>query len=254
MVFKQLKTLKIGYRSGSAHFHRKRPSVVMIHGAGGRSQVWQAQIHPLKDSMDTLALDLPGHGETGGHSKNTVTEYAQWLSEVLVGVLPGPVFLMGHSMGGAIVQETALLHPELLKGLILVSTGPKLKVAPAFLEGLSTHFEQTVDRIIGYAYAPDAEPMLIAEGAKWMKAAGPRVLHDDFAACDGFDRSTEVGHIKLPCLIVCGDKDVLSPPALSERLHQAIRESTLNVLPNAGHMVMIESYNAFNDCLRHFIG
>jgi len=252
-LLEKLDTLKIGYRSSFGIVNEKRSTLVMIHGAGGRSQVWQAQVHPLKDCLNTLALDLPGHGETGGHHKRSMTEYAHWVSEILVTLFPGPVFLMGHSMGGAIVQETALLNPHLLKGIILVSTGPKLQVAPEFLEGLSTHFEETIDRIIGYAYAPGADPMLVKEGAELMKAAGPRVLHDDFEACDRFDRSKEVGDIELPCLIVCGNKDVLSPPALSERLHQSIKGSTLKTLPNAGHMVMIESYRAFNDCVRQFI-
>jgi pimeloyl-ACP methyl ester carboxylesterase len=225
----------------------------MIHGAGGRSQVWQAQIHLLKNCLNVLALDLPGHGKTDGHSENSVAEYAQWVSKMLVSLLSGPVFLMGHSMGGAIVQETALLHPDLLKGIILVSTGAQLQVAPKFLAGLLTKFEETVDSIIGYAYAPDADPVLVREGAKLMKAAGPKVLHDDFEACDRFDRSMEVGKIELPCLIVCGDKDILSPPALSERLHDSIKGSRLKILPNAGHMVMIESYKAFSDCVRHFV-
>ena len=183
-MLKKLEALRIGYGLGSEHFSKKRPTLVMIHGAGGRSQVWQAEIHLLKDCLNILALDLPGHGETDGPSENSVAEYAQWVSEILVSLFPGPVFLMGHSMGGAIVQETALFHLELLKGIILVSTGPKLQVAPQFLEGLLTKFEETVDSIIGYAYAPDADPVLVKEGAKLMKAAGCHLITIGFESAN----------------------------------------------------------------------
>lgn len=253
MILEELKGLKIGFKMGPKQFSEKKPTLVMIHGAGGRSQTWQGQIHPLKDSLNTLALDLPGHGKTDGQSKNRVDEYAHWLGQRLDILFQGPVFLMGHSMGGAIVQETALLYPKLLKGILLVGTGPRLQVAPMFLDGFLNHFEETVDLIISYAYSSGAERSMLREGAKIMKEAGAEVVHDDFVACDRYDRRKELGGINLPCLIVCGEKDKLTPPDFSKELHESIRGSTLEILPSAGHYVMIESYKAFNRSIRHFI-
>jgi len=253
MVFAKLEDLKIGFKMGPEQFSEKKPTLVMIHGAGGRSQTWQGQIHPLKDSLNTLALDLPGHGKTAGHSKNSVDEYAHWLGEMLDVLFQEPVFLMGHSMGGAIVQETALLYPKLLKGIILVGTGPRLKVAPMFLEGFLNRFEETIDTVINYAYASGADRSMLIEGANIMKDAGAKVVHDDFVACDRFDRRKDLGNINLPCLIVCGEKDKLTPPALSRILHESIRGSSLEVLPSVGHFAMIESHKEFNQSVRHFI-
>ena len=253
MVLAKLKDLKIGFKIGPDSFSEKKPTLVMIHGAGGRSQIWQGQIHPLKDSLNTLALDLPGHGKTDGQSKNRLDAYAHWLGEVLDGLFEAPVFLMGHSMGGAIVQETALLYPNLLKGILLAGTGPRLQVAPMFLEGFLNNFEETIDTVIEYAYTSHADRSMLREGAKIMKEAGVKVVHDDFLACDRFDRRKELKNINLPCLIICGEKDKLTPPSLSRTLHESIRESTLEILPSAGHFAMIESYKTFNQCVRHFI-
>jgi len=253
MILEELKSLKIGFKMGSEQFSEKKPTLVMIHGAGGRSQTWQGQIHPLKDSLNTLALDLPGHGKTDGQSKNRVDEYAHWLGEMLDVLFQEPVFLMGHSMGGAIVQETALLNPKLLKGIILAGTGPRLQVAPMFLDGFLNRFEETIDTVIKYAYASGADRSMLIEGAKIMKDAGVKVVHDDFVACDRFDRRKDLGDINLPCLIVCGEKDKLTPPALSRVLHESIRGSALEVLPSAGHFAMIESYKEFNQSVRNFI-
>ncbi len=253
MIFEELKGLKIGFKIGPEQFSEKKPTLVMIHGAGGCSQTWQGQIYPLKDSFNTLALDLPGHGKTAGQSKNRVDEYAHWLGEMLDVLFQEPVFLMGHSMGGAIVQETALLYPKLIEGIILAGTGPRLQVAPMFLEGFLNRFEETIDTVIEYAYASGADRAMLIEGAKIMKDVGVKVVHDDFVACDRFDRRKDLRNINLPCLIVCGEKDKLTPPALSRILHESIRGSTLEVLPSAGHFAMIESYKEFNQSVRNFI-
>ena len=94
---------------------------------------------------------------------------------------------------------------------------------------------------------------MLIEGANIMKDAGAKVVHDDFVACDHFDRRKDLVNINLPCLIICGEKDKLTPLSLSRVLHESIRGSTLEVLPSAGHFAMIESYKEFNQSIRNFI-
>lgn len=253
MVLKKLKEMKIGFETRSDTFSDLLPTLVMIHGAGGCSQVWQNQTRLLKDSINALALDLPGHGKTEAPAKNTVEACARWLSEVLNALFEKPVFLMGHSFGGAIVQQTALLYPDLFRGVILVGTGPRLKVAPVFLEGLLNDFEKTVDSIVAFAYAPGADRSMIREGARLMKEAGSEVVHGDFLACDRFDLRNEVDKIQHPCLIICGDQDKLAPISLSESLNKSIGGSRLEIIPSAGHTVMIEKYEDLNDCVMDFL-
>ncbi len=253
-TIEKLRELRVGFRHGPKPFAEGKPTLVMVHGAGGHSIIWQYQIHGLKDACNTLALDLPGHGETHGPPRSRIADYAAWLARLLGEAFEQPPFLMGHSMGGAIVQETAMgSSAGVLRGLVLAGTAARLQVAPAFLEGMASEFEKSVDAFIGYAYAKETDPQLVREGARLMKEAGPEVMQADFLACDRFDRRREVAALDLPCLILCGEQDKLTPPALSESLNRSLKGSELRLLTAAGHMAMIEAPDAFNQAVRNFI-
>ncbi len=249
----KLKNLHVGFMTGPNGHRETLPTLIMIHGAGGRSQVWQSQLRSLEDKINTLAIDLPGHGQTPGPGRDTIDDYTSWLEDLFTRLDLKAPFLMGHSLGGAIVQEAALRFPEQLGGMVLVATGPHLPVAPPFLEGMKKHFEEIVDTIIKYAYGPGADPVLIREGARLMKESGAAVVHGDFLACDHFDRRKDIAKIQLPCLIICGEEDKLTPPPLAKGLNHSISGSRLVLLPSAGHMVMIENFRPFNLAVREFV-
>jgi pimeloyl-ACP methyl ester carboxylesterase len=156
-------------------------------------------------------------------------------------------------MGGAIVQTLALTHPEAIKGIVLVGTGVRLKVLPKILNGIKNNFEEVVPKIIQFAYSRKTPSELIERGVNQMLQCRPEVLYGDFAACDRFDIMEEVEKIGLPTLILCGEDDELTPVKYSQFLHSRIKGSRLEVLPNAGHMVMMESSQVFNQKIREFI-
>jgi pimeloyl-ACP methyl ester carboxylesterase len=163
------------------------------------------------------------------------------------------VFLVGHSMGGAIVQTLALTHPEVIKGIVLVGTGVKLKVLPMILNGIKNNFRETVQNITRFAYSRKVSSDLIERGVSDMMRCRPEVLYGDFLACDRFDLMNEVEKIDLPTLVLCGNEDELTPVKYSQFLQQRIKGSKLEIFPNAGHMVMIESPEAFNEKVGEFI-
>jgi pimeloyl-ACP methyl ester carboxylesterase len=252
-LHKKLQDLKIGCLMGDEGLKKGRPTLVMVHGAGGKAQIWQNQIMLLDKTINALALDLPGHGNTGGNGRSHISEYAQWLVDIVKKIFDSPIFLMGHSMGGAIVQEVAVTSPHCLEGLILVGTGARLKVAPIFLDGLLDNFEQTLEAVMGFAYAPGTARSLIEQGKEIMISTGSKVVYNDFLACDRFDSRQALAQIHHPCLVLCGDKDRLAPLKLSEALKEGIEGSTLKRIPDAGHMVMIERYMETNEAVQDFV-
>ncbi len=156
-------------------------------------------------------------------------------------------------MGGGIVQTLALSHPEMVKGIVLVGTGARLKVLPMILNGIKDDFEGTVRRVSQFAYSQKASPTLIERGVVEMLQSRPEVLYGDYLACDRFDLMNEIEKIALPTLILCGEDDQLTPPKYSQFLQSRIRGSKMEILPGAGHMVMMEVPEAFNERIRGFI-
>jgi pimeloyl-ACP methyl ester carboxylesterase len=156
-------------------------------------------------------------------------------------------------MGGAIVQTLALTHPEVIKGISLVGTGAKLKVLPLILNGIKANFEEAVRKINELSFFGETPPWLMERSIAGLMRCQPEVLYGDYLACDRFDMMNEVGKIDLPTLILCGNEDQLTPVKYSEFLQSRIKGSNLEILPDAGHMVMMEAAKAFNEKIGEFV-
>jgi pimeloyl-ACP methyl ester carboxylesterase len=122
------------------------------------------------------------------------------------------------------------------------------------LDGIKNNFKETVRKITQFAYSRKVSSDLIERGISDLMQCQPEVLYGDFLACDRFDIMNEVEKINLPTLILCGDEDELTPVKYSQFLHSRIKNSKIEILSNAGHMVMMESSQTFNEKIREFIG
>jgi len=218
---------------------RAGPPVVLIHGAGGNRLVWPAALRRLPGAT-VYALDLPGHGRSGGAGRERIGDYAADLVGFLDGVGEERAVLIGHSMGGAIAQTVALTAPERVSGLVLLSTGARLKVSPSILEGLQRDFRAVVRLTAEWAWGPGADPALVAEGQRAMEETGPQVLLGDFLACDRFDVRERVGEIRAPTLVATGSEDRMTPPRFGRWLADNIPGARFLLVEGAGHFLMLE--------------
>ena len=229
------------------------PVLVLVHGAGGSHETWTRQLEALADDARVVALDLPGHGASPGDGRRTVPEYAGIVRAFVAVLGAGPVVLGGHSMGGAITQTVALTAPELLRGVVLVGTGARLRVFPRLFELLATDHAAAVEFVTGYAWSPSAAPALREAGRRAMAATPVAVTTGDFRACDAFDVMEGIGRVALPTLVVVGADDQLTPPKYADFLATAIGGARLVNVPRAGHFVSLEQPDAVNDAIRAFL-
>lgn len=229
------------------------PVLVLVHGAGGDHTTWMRQLEGLADSVAVVALDLPGHGASSGDGCHTVADYAAVVRSFLEALGRGPVVLGGHSMGGAIAQTVALAAPELLRGLVLVGTGTRLRVFPKLFELMAKDYAEGVSFLTRYAWSRSSPEALREGGRRTLSATRPAVAIGDFTACDGFDVMDRIGRIRLPALVIVGEDDELTPPKYSEFLARAIEGASLVRIPRAGHYVPLEQPDEVNCAIRGFL-
>jgi len=219
------------------------PSLILVHGAGGNHQQWGNAIRSL-GAANVHAVDLPGHGRSGGAGRSTVADYAASIVDFMDALQLEQAIVAGHSMGGATAMRVALDYPHRVSGLVLVATGARLRVVPAILSGTLSDFENTIKLICEWAYSRHAPPELVRQGEMQMLDVAPQVIHDDFAACDAFDIMKRLGEIRCPTLVICGTEDALTPPKYSTFLAEGIDGAELKIVEGAGHMVMTEKPDA----------
>ncbi len=232
----------------------RKPPVVLIHGAGGTHLHWPASIRRLPD-YPVFALDLPGHGKSEGRGQQTIAAYAQSVLGWMQALQIHKAAFVGHSMGGAVALTLGIQYPESVLALGLVGTGARLKVAPALLENTtrSETFPSVIETISEWAFGPLADARLVELASKRMAEIRPTVLHSDFTACDAFDAREALDRIQVPCFAICGEKDRLTPPRYSQFLADHISNAAVQILPEAGHMVMLEKPDEVAQALLGFL-
>lgn len=227
-------------------------SLLFIHGAGGTHKHWGYQVQAL-EKVNRYALDLPGHGRSAGDGRASIEGYADvvlWLLDTLGLARVTPV---GHSMGGAISQYLALCFPSRVNRLVLVGSGARLRVLPSLLKGLLDDFPAAVESMLSWAYCSSTPQGLVRLGQEEWLDNDPRVVHEDFAACDAFDVMDKLAGIACPTLVLCGEDDQLTPPKYARYLADKIPDATLGIIPGAGHMVMLEQPGLVNQAIEEFL-
>lgn len=244
---------EIAFTCGRWPLDPGRPTLVFIHGAGESSTLWPAQVEGLAARANTIAIDLPGHGRSGGSARDRVPDYAQVVRDFIRDVgAPRPV-PCGLSMGGAITQQLLLDHPDRLAAGIIVSSGARLRVLPALFERIRTDFPGYVDQIdrLGFSEktAPEVKGPFLADSLR----ARPEVAEGDFRACDHFDAMERLGAVRLPVLVISAEDDRLTPPKYAEFLESHIPGAVRTHIRDAGHFVPIEKPAEVNAAVTRFL-
>ena len=217
------------------------PPIVLIHGAGGSHLFWPPQIRRLP-GHHVFSLDLPGHGKSSGRVRQSIGAYVQDILDWMDSIGLNRAVFIGHSMGGAIVLKIALNDADCVLGLGLISTGARLRVSQDIIRMSSTpqEFSNAISLIMANSFSSSADPRLIELAQMRISNIRPSVLHSDFIACNNFDMMDSLTKITASTIVICGEDDQMTPLRYSQYLADSIPDAVLNVIPDSGHMVMLE--------------
>ena len=232
-----------------------RPPVVLIHGAGGDHLYWPSQVRRLQDER-VFAVDLPGHGNSAGVGSHSIEDYGAQIIEFVRALKLSRVILVGHSMGGAVALQSAIKYPRRVLGLGIIGSGARLPVNPTLLYNASKPetAAETVHLVTELSFAAEIDSRLKDVAAQRLAQTRSSVLYGDFLACDAFNASAEqLARISIPTLLVFGAADRMTPVTDGEALRAQIRGARLEVVPKAGHMVMLEQPHRIAQLLGEFV-
>jgi pimeloyl-ACP methyl ester carboxylesterase len=239
------------------------PPLVLVHGALADSRFWRRQLAGLSDEFTVVAWDEPGAGRSSDPPESFgIADYADCLAEFIDSLDLAPAHVCGLSWGGVVAQELYRRRPDRLASLILADSYagwkgslPEEEVA-ARVAGLEKLGKLPPDEFVR-AFLPgvlskNAPPELQDELLSIMADFHPvsaRIVGPAVAACDQRDLLPRIG---VPTLLIWGEDDSRSPLHVAERLHEAIPDARLVVIPDAGHASSMEQPDRFNAAVREF--
>lgn len=251
-----IESVKIACWINSCGLDKKKQSLFFIHGSGGNHSVWSHQYGRLHKKYNIIAINLPGHGHSGGGGEADVGDYCFWVKKLLAILDLKRAVLVGHSLGAANSLRFAINYPQEIAGIVLVGGGMKMPVNSFFLELLKKNPpelpEEVIDLICKFSLAKENRSKFSAPLKKSLSQAKVDVLYGDLLACNNLDLTQELGKIRVPALVICGAEDKMTPPDFSRQLAASISGATLEIIEGAGHMVMLERPAEFNMSLDKF--
>jgi pimeloyl-ACP methyl ester carboxylesterase len=227
-------------------------SLVFVHSSGSNLTSWSYQYSKLHKQFNIVAIDLPGHGQSGGSGENEVDNYCLWVKQLLdILRLKNPV-LIGQSLGAAISLKFALHYPEALKGIVPVGAGIKMPVNPLLQEGLKSNPAEAIALMCKFSLAKENRPKLFEALRKSLSESNLETFCSDLTACNCMDLTNVIGKIHIPVCLICGAEDKMTPPDFSRRIAASISGARLVLVEGAGHTVMLEKPDEFNKALCEF--
>jgi len=235
--------------------------LVLVHGFLGSSKMWEPQIDFFKDNFRVITPDLPGFGKSNkAKLHNSIQSISNLILECLKEKKINKFHLLGHSMGGMIVQEMVKKKGNKISKLICYSTGPIGKMPGRFetidesRENLKKNGLKTVVRNIAKTWFVKGEDakyfdVCIEAGTQTSMEAADNSL----VAFKNWNGVDALKNIKNKTLIIWGDKDKSYNLTQAKTIEKNISNSSLVIFEGCAHNVHLEKIEEFNKTVFNFI-
>ncbi|MEV0188265.1 alpha/beta hydrolase [Kitasatospora purpeofusca] len=240
------------------------PWLVLVSGLGGHGAFWSAQVEHFSKTHRVVIFDHRGHGaSTGGDERSGVSQCSEDLGALIEELGAERIRLVGHSMGGMIVQRFVLTHPEKVEALVISGSGARLDVRARLLMEFRRKVLLELGRedfcrlqtIISVGEFPPEtnEDMVIAMEAVTLSRLPPSdLISARISSITEFDSSSDLPKVTTPTLILSSRDDHTAPPAGGEDLHRLIPLSQYKLVSSGGHFFPRVNPTECNELLEDF--
>jgi len=223
---------------------RQRPTVLFVHGAGQDHTLWRLEVRRLIErGWNAVAVDLPGHGDTGGTALRSIREMAGWTGSLMDRLEIDSAVIVGHSMGSLVALQLAADRPESVPGLVLTGAARSMPVHPRLLELSQEGCEEAVELVVGWVHTGPSRMGRAVQPGSWEPGVSrrtmgrsPDVLASDLVACDAY-RFTAIDSVRCPVTVVAGALDRMTPMRSSRELAEILPDGRLVIVERTGHDV-----------------
>ena len=236
--------------------------LVLLHGWGMNSAVWQPLLGQLQSVFRVTLIDLPGHGYSQeGHSQASKLvngSLEEWVTAIAA-MLPEKSILLGWSLGGLVALKLALNNPDKLSGVILMTATPSFmqrddwvcamekNTLENFAKNLKENTKSTLNRFLSLQIqgCDDARNLLkqLKSGFSARPQAQQHALETGLSFLHDVDIRDEVAGLSVPSLWVYGEKDTLVPACSSEEIINHLPGATVKQIKGAGHVPFLSHMN-----------
>ncbi len=240
------------------------PPLVFLHGIGGAARAWRGQLNFFGDRYRALAWDMPGYGGSAPLVTVSIATLADALQDFLREVGATRPILVGHSIGGMIVQQWLTKHTDIAAAVVLAQTSPAFgkpdgdwqkqfigaRLGPLDRGETMVSLAPTlVGELAGDD--PDSSGMEIARDC--MAAVPEASYRASMLALLGFDQRNALKNITVPTLVLSGSRDKNAPAPMMAKMATYIPSATYVELEGVGHLANLERPVAFNAVLDSFL-
>lgn len=239
------------------------PSVVLVHGLGGSTAIWEPVITSLAAEFRVVAYDLRGSGRSSRPvGPWSLADFVADLDGVVNGLRLAPAAVAGHSMAGAVALAHAARHPEGVRAV--VGVGAVTELADEGREAMrgraSTVRAEGMENVaVTVATAGTAPSWREGHPEAWdafralLAANDPEGYALQAEVVATLDVTADLPAVACPVLLVSGDLDVPSSPALNEANAAGMGNARHVLVPDCGHMVSLERPDALLDAMLPFL-
>nr|WP_249141696.1 alpha/beta hydrolase [Bradyrhizobium diazoefficiens] len=238
--------------------------LIFLHGIGGAARAWRQQLATFGSRFRAIAWDMPGYGGSAPLAGVSIAALTEALQQFIVQVGAISPILVGHSIGGMIVQKWLVQAPRSARAVVLAQTSPAFGKADgdwqkSFIaarlgpldrgETMASLAPSLVQELVGDN--PDPSGMELARAC--MASVPEASYRAMMLALIGFDQRSTLKDISVPTLLLSGSKDNNAPAPMMAKMATYIPSAEYVELAGVGHLANLERPDEFDRALGGFL-